>query len=230
MNFGEQFLWVIYPYLTLTVFVVGHIYRYNTDQLGWTAKSSELLEKKRLQWGSLLFHAGILAVVGGHVSGLLIPKAWFEAAHVTEQMYHMAAVYGGGPAGLMTLAGILILTVRRFGNDRVYAVSSMADLVVVLLILAEVTLGLVSTATNVFGAGNFDYRETIAPWFRGLLILQPDATFMDRVPLVFKLHVVMAFALFAIWPFTRLVHIWSMPIEYLNRPYIKYVSRTIKRN
>jgi len=228
MNFGEQFIWVICPYLVLTIFVVGHIYRYNTDQLGWTARSSEFLEKKRLQWGSLLFHIGILAVVGGHVSGLLIPKAWFQAIGVTDHMYHMVALYCGGPAGLLTLAGILILTVRRFSNDRVYAVSSMADLVVVILILAEVTLGLTSTATNVFGSGGFDYRETIAPWFRGLLILQPDARFMASVPLAFKLHVVMGFALFAVWPFTRLVHVWSMPIEYLNRPYIQYVSRDVK--
>lgn len=229
MNYGEQFLWVIFPYLTLTIFVLGHIYRYNTDQLGWTARSSELLEKKSLRWGSLLFHGGILAVVGGHVSGLLIPKAWTQAIGITEQMYHMAAVYGGGPAGLMTLAGILILTVRRFSNDRVYAVSSMADLVIVLLILGEVVLGLASTATNVFGSGAFDYRETIAPWFRGLLILQPDAIFMAPVPLIFKLHVVMGFALFAVWPFTRLVHVWSMPVEYINRSYIQYYSRDLKR-
>lgn len=229
MNAGEQFLWVIYPYVVLTIFAVGHLYRYNTDQLGWTAKSSELLEKKRLQWGSLLFHGGILAVIGGHVSGLLITKAWFESVGVTEAMYHMAAVYGGGPAVLMTLAGILILTLRRFGNDRVYAVSSRGDLVVVLLVLTEVMLGLTSTATNVFGASSFDYRETIAPWFRGLLLLQPDASFMLSVPLVFKLHIVMGFALFAVWPFTRLVHVWSVPIEYINRPYIHYVSRAIKR-
>ena len=229
MNYGEQFLWVIFPYITLAIFVLGHIYRYNTDQLSWTAKSSELLEKKTLQWGSLLFHGGILAVVGGHLSGLLIPKAWFEAIGVTDHMYHMVAIYCGGPAGLMTLAGILILTVRRFSNDRVYAVSNKADIVVVLLLLAEVVLGLASTATNVFGSGSFDYRATIAPWFRGLLILQPDAAFMASVPLVFKLHVIMGFALFAVWPFTRLVHVWSMPIEYINRPYIQYYSRDLKR-
>lgn len=228
MNIGEQFLWVIYPYVALTIFILGHIYRYNTDQLGWTARSSELLEKKSLQWGSLLFHLGILAVVGGHVSGLLIPKAWFEAIGVNEHMYHMAAIYGGGPAGLVTLVGILILTMRRFGNDRVYAVSSMADLVVVVLVLAEVILGLVGTGTNVFGASDFDYRETIAPWFRGLLLLQPDATLMSNIPLAFKLHVGMGFAVFLVWPFTRLVHVWSMPIEYVRRPYIQYFSREVR--
>lgn len=228
MNVGEQFLWVIYPYVALTIFILGHIYRYNTDQLGWTARSSELLEKKTLQWGSLLFHLGILAVVGGHVSGLLIPKAWFEAIGINEHMYHMAAVYGGGPAGIVTLAGILILTIRRFGNDRVYAVSSMGDLVVVVLVLAEVIVGLISTATNVFGSSGFDYRATIAPWFRGLLLLQPDAALMSSVPLVFKLHVSMGFGVFAVWPFTRLVHVWSMPIEYMSRPYIQYVSREVK--
>ena len=229
MNFTEQFLWVIYPYLTLTIFILGHIYRYNTDQLGWTAKSSGLLENKSLQWGSLLFHAGILAVVGGHVSGLLIPKHWFEALGVTQEMYHMGSVAAGGPAGILTFAGIVILTLRRFGNERVYAINSKADIIVVIIVLAEVVLGLASTVTNIFGSSGIDYRETIAPWFRGLLLLQPDATFMNRVPLAFRLHVLMGFALFAIWPFTRLVHVWSVPIEYLNRPYIKYISRSIKR-
>lgn len=228
MNFTEQFLWVIYPYIVLTIFVVGHIYRYNTDQLGWTAKSSELLEKRSLWWGSMLFHAGILAVVGGHISGLLIPKTFFESIEVNEQMYHMAAVYGGGPAGLVTLAGILILTLRRFGNDRVFAVSSTADLIVVILVLMEVSLGLASTITNVLGTGNFDYRETIGPWFRGLLFLQPAASFMAAVPLVFKLHVVLGFGIFAMWPFTRLVHVWSMPIEYISRAYIQYFSKDLK--
>lgn len=228
MKFTEQFLWVIYPYIALTIFVVGHIYRYNTDQLGWTAKSSELLEKRSLWWGSMLFHAGILAVVGGHVSGLLIPKAFFESIGVNEQMYHMAAVYGGGPAGLVTLAGILILTLRRFRNDRVFAVSSAADLIVVILVLIEVSLGLASTITNVMSTGSFDYRETIGPWFRGLLFLQPAASFMAVVPLVFKLHVVVGFGIFAMWPFTRLVHVWSMPIEYINRAYIQYFSKDLK--
>jgi nitrate reductase gamma subunit len=228
MNFTEQFLWVIYPYIALTIFVVGHVYRYNTDQLGWTAKSSELLEKRSLWWGSMLFHIGILAVIGGHVSGLLIPKDFFESIGVNEPMYHMAAVYGGGPAGLVTLIGILILTLRRFGNDRVFAVSSAADLIVVILVLIEVSLGLASTITNVLSAGSFDYRETIGPWFRGLLFLQPAASLMTAVPLVFKLHVVVGFGIFAMWPFTRLVHVWSMPIEYINRAYIQYFSKDLK--
>jgi len=228
MKFTEQFLWVIYPYIALTIFVVGHIYRYNTDQLGWTAKSSELLEKRSLWWGSMLFHSGILAIVGGHISGLLIPKVFFESIGVNEQMYHIAAVYGGGPAGLVTLAGILILTLRRFGNDRVFAVSNAADLIVVILVLIEVSLGLASTVTNVMSTGSFDYRETIGPWFRGLLFLQPVASFMAAVPLVFKLHVVVGFGIFAMWPFTRLVHVWSMPIEYINRAYIQYFSKDLK--
>jgi nitrate reductase gamma subunit len=228
MNFIEQFLWVIFPYIALTIFIVGHIYRYNMDQLGWTAKSSELLEKRSLQWGSILFHAGILAVVGGHISGLLIPKTFFESLGVNEHMYHMAAVYGGGPAGVVTLVGILILTFRRFGNDRVFAVSSKADLLVAILVLVEVVLGLTSTATNVLQVTNFDYRETISPWLRGLLFLKPDASFMTGVPLVFKLHVVTGFGMFAIWPFTRLVHVWSMPVEYIYRTYIQYFSRDLK--
>lgn len=225
MNLQEQLLWVIYPYVALTIFIVGHLYRYHTDNLGWTARSSELLEKRSLRWGSLLFHFGILAVVGGHISGVLVPKELFEAIGIDSPKYHLAAVYGGGPAGILTLAGILILTVRRFANERVYAVSSKGDLVIVVLVLAEVVLGMASTFTTVFGSSHFEYRETIGPWFRGVLLLAPDASLMRQVPGIFKLHVAVGLAIFAVWPFTRLVHMWSVPVEYLNRAFIQYSRR-----
>ncbi len=124
MSFWNQFWWIIYPYLVLTVFVVGHIYRYNSDQFGWTAKSSEFMEKNTLKWGSILFHVGILMVLGGHVVGLLIPKSWTEALGMTEEMYHTGAIFGGGLAGIITLAGIMILLFRRVNVKRVRMTSS----------------------------------------------------------------------------------------------------------
>lgn len=225
MDFWNQFLWIIYPYLMITTFVVVHIYRYNTDQLAWTAKSSEFLEKKSLKWGSMLFHIGIVLVFFGHVGGLLIPKSLMESLGVSEHLYHMGAVYGGGLAGIMTLAGITILFLRRMNVKRVRAISSASDILVAVLLLVNVAMGVYNTLGFNLFVGGFDYRETIAPWLRGLMTFRPDASLMADVPLFFQLHVILSFAIFGIWPFTRLVHVWSVPLAYFKRSYIVYRSR-----
>lgn len=228
MDFLNQFLWVIFPYITLVLFVVGHIYRYNTDQIGWTAKSSEFMEKKTLKWGSILFHLGILMVLGGHILGLLIPKSLTELIGLTEEMYHMMALGIGGVAGIITLAGISILLFRRVGDKRVRKTSSFTDILIAILLFVEIAMGVYNTlGYNVFIG--YDYRESIAPWVRGLLVFRPDASLMSDVPLFFQLHTLLAFAIFGLWPFTRLVHVWSLPIEYLKRSYIIYRSRNAKR-
>ncbi|TCS84559.1 respiratory nitrate reductase subunit gamma [Tepidibacillus fermentans] len=229
MNFWNQFWWVIFPYLMLAIFVIGHIYRYNTDQLGWTAKSSEIMEKNTLKWGSILFHVGILMVLGGHLVGLLIPKAWTEAVGISEEMYHASAIFGGGIAGLITFTGILILLFRRVNVKRVRMTSSFSDMLVVILLFIEIVMGMYNTLGYNLFVGGFDYRETLAPWLRGLLVFRPDPTLMIDVPLFFKLHTLFAFAIFGIWPFTRLVHVWSFPLEYLKRSMILYRSRNAQR-
>lgn len=226
MYLWSQFLWVIFPYLMLATFVVGHIYRYRYDQFGWKAKSSQFLEKKQLKWGSILFHVGILMVLAGHVAGLLIPKSWMEALGIREEAYHFVAIYVGGLAGLITLAGILLLLVRRVTVRRIRITSSPTDLLVGFILLLLILNGVSNTiGFNLFSAAPFDYRESIAPWLRGLLSLRPDAALMEEVPLGFKIHVLMAFLLFGLWPFTRLVHVFSIPLEYLGRSFILYRSR-----
>ncbi|KXG43857.1 respiratory nitrate reductase subunit gamma [Tepidibacillus decaturensis] len=229
MNVWNQFWWVIFPYLTLTIFVVGHIYRYNTDQFGWTAKSSEFMEKKSLKWGSILFHLGILMVFGGHLVGLLVPKAWTKALGMTEEMYHAGAIFGGGFAGIITLAGIMILLFRRVNVKRVRMTSHISDILIAVLLFIEIAIGVYNTLGFNLFVGGFDYRETLAPWLRGLLLFRPDPTLMVDVPLLFKLHTLFAFAIFGIWPFTRLVHVWSIPLEYLKRSTILYRSRNVQR-
>jgi len=229
MNLWNQFWWVIYPYLMLTIFIVGHIYRYNTDQYGWTAKSSEFLEKRSLKWGSILFHYGILMVFGGHVIGLLVPKTVTEALGITEELYHLTAVYIGGFAGIITFIGIALLLFRRFSIKRIWVTSSPSDILIAILLFIVVAFGLYNTIYSMLGLSHFDYRATLAPWLRGLLIFAPDYTLMKDVPLFFKLHTIFAFAIFGIWPFTRLVHVWSLPLEYFKRSYIVYRSRNAKR-
>lgn len=218
----EQFLWVIFPYMCVVVFIVGHIFRYRNDQFNWTAKSSEFIEKKQLMIGSLLFHLGIIPVIMGHVSGLGIPKTWMHALGVNDHLYHIGAVYIGGIFGFMTFLGMVILTSRRFTIRNVRHLSSASDMIVNVLLLAIVCMGMFATLVTNAVQPEFDYRETISIWFRGLFIFRVDPTLMRDVPMSFKLHILMAFAIFAFWPFTRLVHVWSVPLNYVRRSYILY--------
>ncbi|OKP78504.1 nitrate reductase [Paenibacillus sp. P3E] len=222
MNMFDQFLWVIIPYICLVIFIVGHIYRYRRDQFNWTAKSSEFIEKKQLKYGSILFHLGIIPVIFGHIGGLVVPKSWMEAVGVSEHTYHIGAVYIGGIFGIATLAGMLILTSRRFTLKNVRRLSSASDLIVNSLLLFIVFMGMYSTLVTNAVQPQFDYRETISVWFRGLFMFRPDPSLMTTVPLSFKIHVLSGFAIFAFWPFTRLVHVWSVPLNYVGRSYILY--------
>lgn len=221
----QQFLWAIFPYLMTTIFIVGHLYRYNANQLEWTAKSSEFLEKKSLRWGSMMFHIGILMVFVGHVVGLLVPKSVMTSIGLSESMYHAGAVYGGGLAGIITLVGILLLLNRRFMNKRVRSTSDFSDFVTVVLISIIVLIGIYNTLIGNQLHPTFDYRETISPWFRGLLTFTPDPFLMSEVPLGFQMHILISFTLIGIWPFTRLVHVWSVPLTYFRRSNILYRKR-----
>lgn len=220
MTFFDYFLWVFFPYITLTIFVVGHIIRYNNDQFGWSAQSSEFLEKDRLKWGSLLFHWGIIFVFFGHVAGVLVPKAFYDTVGISEEMYHFGAVWFGGAAGVATVIGGALLFLRRANVKRVNRNSSFSDYFTLIVLGVVVLIGFTATVAYTATGGEFDYRTTISPWFRGLITFRPLPEMMVTAPLGFQLHVLAAFALFAIFPFTRLVHIWSLPLEYLKRRYI----------
>ena len=218
----NQFLWVIFPYICMAIFIFGHIYRYRTDQFHWTAKSSEFIEKKQLMIGSILFHLGIIPVILGHVSGLGIPKSWLHAVGVNDHLYHIGAIYVGGFFGFMTLLGMIILTFRRFTIRSVRMLSSASDLVVNSLLLFIVFMGMYATLVTNVVQPEFDYRSSISVWFRDLFFLRPDPALMSGVPMSFKIHVLADFAIFALWPFTRLVHVWSVPLNYVGRSYILY--------
>lgn len=228
-TFFSQFLWVIFPYIMMTTFSVGHIYRYNKDQFGWSAKSSEFLEKRTLKWGSPLFHWGILAAFFGHVAGIIIPLGFYNFLAVPDHLYHFGAVWIGGIAGIVSLVGILIILYRRVNFQRIRLHVTKMDWVIGFLLLIIIAEGVYVTviANNVIG--RFDYRSTIGPWFRSLFSFTPDPRYMVDVPFSFKLHILSAFLLFGLWPFSRLVHFWSLPLEYFNRSYIVYRSRNFSR-
>ncbi|GAA4867093.1 respiratory nitrate reductase subunit gamma [Serinicoccus chungangensis] len=223
----DIFLFVIYPYICMTVFVVGHVWRYHYDKFGWTTRSSQLYENRLLRIGSPLFHFGMLGVIGGHVVGLLIPQSWTDAVGVSAHAYHVGAVVGGLAAGLATTVGMVILIYRRRTVGPVFSATTVMDKVMYAFLAAAIFLGMWNTvAGSILTIGDeYNYREGVSVWFRSFLAFQPDARLMSEAPLGFQLHALVAFALFALWPFTRLVHVFSAPLGYLTRPYIVYRSR-----
>lgn len=221
----ETLLWVVLPYVAITVFVVGHIWRYRADQLGWTTRSSQLLESRRLRAGVLMFHLGLFAVLGGHVLGILVPASVTEWAGVTEDMYHVVSVTAGTGSGLLMFAGFALLMIRRGTDARVRAVTTRTDRATYALLLLMLLTGMYATVGENLIGGGYEYRETVAPYFRGLFLLQPDVGLITEAPPVYRLHVLAGFALYALWPFSRLVHAWSVPLKYLTRSNILYRSR-----
>jgi nitrate reductase gamma subunit len=218
-------VWIVVPYTCLAVFLVGHVWRWRRDQFGWTTHTSQLLESRILRLGSPLFHLGAFGVIAGHAMGLLVPASLTEKIGVSEHLYHAVAVWGGTITGLMLVTGLALLIARRLVNGRVRRVTSAMDKVLYVALAAMVVLGMTATVgTNLLGEG-YDYRETIAVWFRGVFWFSPEPQLMTGAPLVYQLHAIGGFLFLALWPFTRLVHVWSAPIAYLWRPYGVYRAR-----
>jgi len=227
----DQFLWVVVPYLSLATFAVGHVWRYRYDKFGWTTRSSQLYEDRLLRLGSPLFHFGMLGVVGGHVIGLLVPRSWTETVGISDEAYHLVAVGGGLLAGVAATVGMVILIYRRRTVGPVFSATTVMDKVMYAFLAAAIVLGMWNTvAGSIFTlGGEYNYREGVSVWYRSFLAFSPEPGLMAEAPIGFQLHALVAFSLFALWPFTRLVHVFSAPVGYLTRPYIVYRSRDDQR-
>ncbi|MGW5868391.1 respiratory nitrate reductase subunit gamma [Streptomyces sp. NPDC055239] len=224
MNHLHLALWGVLPYLTATLMIVGTAWRYHYDRFGFTTRSSQLHENRLLSIGGPLFHYGLLFVVAGHVIGLLIPESLTDRAHVPEWLYHANALLVGGTAGLATLSGLAILLWRRLRVPAVRVATSRSDRAVYPVLTAVLLAGLTATATTL-QAHPYDYRQGVSLWFRSLFTLAPDVPAMAHAPLVYQVHALLAMTLFALWPFSRLVHAFTAPVGYLLRPYVVYRSR-----
>jgi len=221
----QVFVWVALPYLALGIFVVGHIWRWRYDQFGWTSRSTQLQERRLLKWGSPVFHYGTFAAIAGHVIGILIPESWTHAIGIPESAYRWFSAAAGTLAAVLVIAGVIILAGRRLLVPRVRATTSPVDYVALILLLVIILTGVIPTLfVNLLGNG-YDYRTTVAPWFRGLFSGSPDVTTIASAPVVYQVHAASAWLIWAVWPFSRLVHAWSVPLWYLWRPYVVYRSR-----
>ncbi len=207
----------LYPYFCVTVFLVGSWIRFDREQYTWRSGSSQLLRRRLLVWGSILFHAGVLTVLAGHFVGMLTPIAVFGAIGISHSFKQGMAIVIGGVAGLACFAGISLLTYRRLFDARIRRTSSFGDIAVLVLLFAQLLLGL---ATIPVSLQHMDGEEMVKfmSWAQGLVIFRPDvAGLVAHVSPVFKVHLFLGMTLFLVAPFTRLVHIWSAPVWYLGR-------------
>lgn len=207
-----------YPYLCLIVFLVGSWFRFDREQYSWKSGSSQLLRRRQLRWGSNLFHVGILVIFIGHFVGLLTPIWMFDAVGISHTAKQWMAIIIGGVAGVACFIGLTLLIHRRLFDARIRVTSSFGDIAVLLLLYAQLIIGM---ATIYVSLGHLDGHEMVRfmTWAQGIVTLQPgvSALIADAHPL-FKLHLFLGLTIFLIFPFTRLVHVWSAPVWYLARP------------
>ena len=216
----NQLLFVIIPYIALTVFFIGSLIRYDRDQYTWKADSSQLLESKQLRRGSIPFHIGILAIFLGHFVGLLTPNEVWHLLGISAATKQLVAMGAGGLFGIICFYGMCILIVRRLTNPRILAISSKMDISILLLLFLQLIIGLASIFVS---AGHMDGQEMLKlmSWAQNILTFDPStaAASIASVHWIFKLHILVGMLIFILFPFSRLVHIWSVPVKYLRRNY-----------
>jgi nitrate reductase gamma subunit len=205
----NQFLYGIYPYVAMAVFLVGSLVRFDREQYSWRSESSQLLRHGRMRWGSNLFHVGILGIFFGHFVGLLTPVSVWHAIGVSAPAKQMLAILAGGLFGTLCLAGLALVILRRAGDDRVRATTRRMDWVVLLLILAQLLLGLASLKTSWHHRDGAEMLK-LMDWVQHIATFRGGAADLvaDAAP-VFKAHLALGMTLFVVFPFSRLVHIWS---------------------
>jgi nitrate reductase gamma subunit len=217
-NLVHNAVFGVYPYIALSIFLVGSLVRFDTDQYGWRSKSSQLLRRKQLIVGSILFHVGILGILAGHAVGLLTPVAVFEFLSISHRFKQMMAIVVGGICGIACFAGLVMLLHRRLFDSRIRKTSSLSDIAVLLILFAQLSLGMLTIPLSL---GHLDGTMMVKfmNYVQGIVTLRPQPSLIADVPLIFKLHMFLGFTIFLIFPFTRLVHVWSAPVGYLFRNY-----------
>lgn len=217
----HDFLFGIYPYIALTVFLLGSLVRFEREQYTWKSDSSQLLSRRYLRLASNLFHVGILAIFFGHLVGLLTPPAVFHALGISDLAHQYLAIWAGTVFGGMCLIGALMLLLRRLFNRRVRAAGRFMDVFILAWLLLTLVLGLSTIPVSLqhAGAGDAGVMLALGAWVRSVLSLQADPSLLRDTELVFRVHLFFGMSVFLLFPFTRLVHVWSAPVWYLGRAY-----------
>ncbi len=214
----HNFLFGIYPYIALTVLLVGTIARYETDPFTWKTSSSQLLRRRQLVIGSVLFHVGVLVIFLGHLVGLLTPIWIFDALGISHGAKQLLAVVAGGIAGVMALIGGAMLFHRRWTDPRIRKTSSFGDIAILALLLAQLCLGIGTIFVSLQHLDGHEMTRFMS-WAQMIFTFRSGAADqIADVALVFKLHLLLGLTIFLVFPFTRLVHMLSVPLRYVLRP------------
>ncbi len=209
-------LFGIYPYIAILTMILGSILRYDQNPYSWKADSSQLLSRKGLRWGSNLFHVGILLLFFGHLVGLLTPH-WAYSPFISAGDKQMVAMVAGGIFGTMAFIGMVILIWRRVGNPRIRATTKPMDMAILLILFLQLFLGLVTIPVSAQHPDGSSMMA-LASWAQAIVTFQPGAAeFIAGEAIIFKLHIFLGLTIFLLFPFTRLVHIFSAPVKYVLR-------------
>ncbi len=217
----HDFIFGIYPYIAGAIFLLGSWVRFDREQYTWKADSTQLLSNSGVRLYSNLFHVGIIGIFFGHLVGLLTPHSWFLAMGVSDIDHQYMAIYAGGLFGLACIAGAAMLFLRRISDARVRAAGRSRDTFTIGWLLVTVTLGLSTIPVSYGHAEHGDAATMIAlsEWAKSVVTFGADPSLIAGVSTVFKAHMFFGMTVFLIFPFTRLVHVWSVPIGYLGRAY-----------
>ncbi len=226
-DYLNTFLYGIYPYVALAVFLLGSLVRFDREQYTWKSDSSQLLRRGQLRLGSNLFHIGILGIFFGHFVGLLTPIPIWHALGVTPAAKQLLAIVAGGIFGFLMLIGTVVLLQRRVTEPRIRAPTKTMDWGVLVMLLVQLVLGL---STLPISAQHLDGGEMVKlmTWAQHVLTFQGDAaSYVAGTSAIFKLHLLLGMTIFLVFPFSRLVHIWSgfAAVGYLTRAYQVVRSR-----
>ena len=219
MNTFHNFLFNVYPYICLSVFLMGSLARFDRDQYTWKSDSSQLLRAGQLRWGSNLFHIGILFLFGGHAVGLLTPHFIYEP-FISAEHKQLVAVTAGGVAGVVCFIGLSLLLHRRIFDPRIRLTSHRTDLAILVILWVQLTIGLVTLPYS-FGHKDATVMLVLADWAQRIVTFRPEATGLLAMDWPYKVHLVLGMTIFLLFPFSRLVHVWSGfgTLAYLFRPY-----------
>ena len=221
MDYLNNMLFGIYPYIALSIFLLGSLIRFDREQYTWKSDSSQLLRTSQLRWGSNLFHIGVLFLFFGHFAGLLTPHWLYESFGLSSPNKQMLAIISGGIAGLICLSGITLLVLRRLTDSRIRATSKPMDIIILLWIFVTLVLGLISILFSL------DHKDgsvmlLLGHWAQSIVTFRAGAAdALLTVPLIYKIHLMFGMTVFVLFPFTRLVHVWSgfAAVTYLTRSY-----------
>ena len=227
MNALHNFLFVVYPYICLAVFLMGSLARFDRDQYTWKSDSSQLLRSRGMKWASNLFHLGILFLFVGHTVGMLTPHALYEH-FISPANKQMLAIVAGGVAGTFCFIGLSMLIWRRMTDPRIRLTSHRTDLAILWILWVQLSLGLITLPFSLSHADG-SVMLVLSDWAQRIVTLNPDASGLVALAWPYKVHMVLGMTIFLLFPFSRLVHVWSglASVTYLFRPYQVVRSRRL---